>query len=37
MRKRNPGLNIQINDRIPYLYVVTDNPRALAKDRIEDP
>lgn len=26
-----------MNDRIPYVFIETDNPNALDKDKIEDP
>jgi DNA polymerase elongation subunit (family B) len=32
MRERDPGLP-QINDRVQYAFVVTDNPKALQADR----
>ena len=34
---RDPGNKPQINDRLPYLYIQTDNPKALQGDRIETP
>jgi hypothetical protein len=29
MRERDPGSAPQINDRVQYAFVVTDNPKAL--------
>jgi DNA polymerase elongation subunit (family B) len=37
MRERDPGSAPQINDRVQYAFVVTDNPKALQADRVEDP
>jgi DNA polymerase delta subunit 1 len=37
MRERDPGSAPSINDRVPYVFVVTDHPRALQADRVEDP
>jgi hypothetical protein len=33
MRERDPGSAPQINDRVQYAFVVTDNPKALQADR----
>jgi DNA polymerase elongation subunit (family B) len=35
--ERDPGNKPQINDRIPYVYIKSDNPKALQGDRIESP
>jgi len=35
--ERDPGNKPQINDRIPYIYIKSDNPNVLQGDRIETP
>jgi hypothetical protein len=35
--EREPGNKPQSNDRIPYVYIVTDNSKALQGERIETP
>jgi hypothetical protein len=35
MRERDPGSAPQINDRVQYAFVVTDNPKALQADRVK--
>jgi len=37
MRERRPGSEPQSGDRVPYLLVKTDNPRAKAFEKSEDP
>jgi DNA polymerase delta subunit 1 len=37
MRDRDPGSAPSINDRVPYAFVVTANPKAIQADRVEDP
>lgn len=37
MGKRDPGNKPQINDRIPYVYIMTKNNNALQGERIESP
>jgi hypothetical protein len=38
IKERSPGAAPQVNDRIPYVYVVTDAPgKVLQGDRIEHP
>lgn len=34
---RDPGNKPAINDRLPYIYIKTDNPKALQGERIETP
>jgi DNA polymerase elongation subunit (family B) len=34
---RDPGNKPAVNDRIPYIYIKTDNPLALQGERIETP
>lgn len=35
--ERDPGNKPQINDRIPYVYIKTDNQKCLQGERIESP
>ena len=37
MRERKPGSEPQSGDRVPYILVKTDNPRAKAYEKAEDP
>tara|TARA_R110001592_G_scaffold123114_2_gene330666 strand:+ start:122 stop:568 length:447 start_codon:yes stop_codon:yes gene_type:complete len=37
MRERKPGSEPQSGDRVPYLLTKTDNPRAKAFEKSEDP
>ena len=37
MRERKPGSEPQSGDRVPYLLVKTDNPKAKAFEKSEDP
>tara|TARA_B110000977_G_scaffold28977_1_gene37460 strand:+ start:593 stop:3364 length:2772 start_codon:yes stop_codon:yes gene_type:complete len=37
MRERQPGSEPQSGDRVPYLLVKTDNPKARAFEKSEDP
>ena len=37
MQERDPGSAPNVNDRVPYVYIVNDNKKALQGDRIEHP
>jgi DNA polymerase delta subunit 1 len=37
MRERKPGSEPQSGDRVPYILVKTDNPKAKAYEKAEDP
>jgi len=37
MAERDPGNKPQSNDRIPYVYYITDCPVKLQGDRVENP
>ena len=37
MGARDPGNKPQINDRLPYIYIKTENKKSLQGDRIEHP
>ena len=37
MQDRDPGSAPNINDRVPYVYIVNENKKALQGDRIEHP
>jgi DNA polymerase elongation subunit (family B) len=34
---RDPGNRPMVNERVPFVYIKTDNPKALQGDRIENP
>jgi DNA polymerase elongation subunit (family B) len=37
MKERDPGSAPQVNDRLPYIYIVTNDKKALQGERIEHP
>jgi hypothetical protein len=37
MRERDPGSAPAINDRVPYVFVVSDNKKAIQAERVEHP
>jgi hypothetical protein len=37
MRERDPGSAPAINDRVPFVFIVTPNKKAIQADRVEHP